>query len=256
MDNPNYYAVIPANIRYDEKLTPNAKLLYGEITALCNKDGTCWASNEYFCRLYKISIRSITRWLDDLKKQGYIKVKLEYKQGSKEVKNRFISIVNPIDKNVMGYRQNCLGGIDKNVQDNNTSINTTINNNNNVDLELKEIHEEICTIFKKEPKLTDKRKKMLRSRLKDTGRENIIKACKNVVKSEFHMGKNDRGWVAEPYWCLTSEDKAEEWSSKTTKSKPTITYKTPEQLFGQDVRSTNLDKISHIKDELLRKLAR
>ena len=44
-EKPNYYAIIPAEIRYDKKLTPNSKLLYGEITALANKEGYCWAGN-------------------------------------------------------------------------------------------------------------------------------------------------------------------------------------------------------------------
>ena len=42
-DNPGYYAVIPANVRYDKRLKPNAKLLFGEITCLTNKKGFCWA---------------------------------------------------------------------------------------------------------------------------------------------------------------------------------------------------------------------
>lgn len=92
-DYPNYYALIPANVRYDTKLNPNAKLLYGEITALCNEKGYCWASNDYFAKLYGVSKQSISTWIAILVKKKYIKTKIIYKQGSKEILNRYISIL-------------------------------------------------------------------------------------------------------------------------------------------------------------------
>lgn len=73
-DNVGYYAIIPAEVRYDKDLPANAKLLYGEITALCNKEGYCFASNEYFANLYGVSKRSITGWLIALKEKKYISI--------------------------------------------------------------------------------------------------------------------------------------------------------------------------------------
>ncbi len=97
----SYYAVIPANIRYDESLPPNAKLLYGEITALCNTEGYCWASNKYFAALYGVTDRTIQRWLEVLTERGYIEIQIFCKNESKEFENRLISITElPPDKNV------------------------------------------------------------------------------------------------------------------------------------------------------------
>ena len=65
MDQPSFYAVIPANVRY-AKIKANAKLLYGEITALANKTGECYASNSYFAELYGVSEKQITVWVKEL----------------------------------------------------------------------------------------------------------------------------------------------------------------------------------------------
>lgn len=78
MENkPNFYAIIPANVRYDKDLSPNAKLLYGEITSLCNEKGYCWANNNYFMELYALSERSIQILLKQLSEKEYIKIVIE-----------------------------------------------------------------------------------------------------------------------------------------------------------------------------------
>lgn len=87
-EHRSYYAIIPANIRYDTRLMPNAKLLYGEITALCNEKGYCWASNDYFADLYNVKKETISRWVSDLEKFGYIRRSIVFKEGTKQIINR------------------------------------------------------------------------------------------------------------------------------------------------------------------------
>lgn len=192
----SYYAVIPANVRYDEELPPNAKLLYGEITALCNSEGYCWASNKYFAELYGVADRTIRRWLKELNDRGYIQSKLFYKSGSKEVEKRFITIVQqPIDKNVLTLMtemsppqdKNVLTPDDKNVLYNITSINTT---------------DEYINISN-----TPKRKQF-----KPPTLEEIQSYCKerknNVDAKKFY------DYYSAAEWCDAKGDKVKSWKQK------------------------------------------
>lgn len=72
MDKPGYFAILPAKVRYDEELRPNAKLLYAELTALTDKTGCCWASNEYFMHLYGIGDKTVADLIKQLRDKGYI----------------------------------------------------------------------------------------------------------------------------------------------------------------------------------------
>lgn len=76
-DRPGYYAIIPANVRYDDNIPANAKLLYGEISALIGVEGFCYAANAYFMRIYGWSDPTVTRLITNLEKAGYIKRELE-----------------------------------------------------------------------------------------------------------------------------------------------------------------------------------
>lgn len=70
----SYFAIIPGPVRYCDDLKPNSKLLYGEITALTNERGYCWASNRYFSELYKVSPKTISSWVTQLNRAGFIRV--------------------------------------------------------------------------------------------------------------------------------------------------------------------------------------
>lgn len=67
-----YYAVMPSYVLDDENLNSNAKLLYLEISRLCNVRGFCWAGNDFFSRKMNTSTRSIRNWLNELKNAGYV----------------------------------------------------------------------------------------------------------------------------------------------------------------------------------------
>ena len=128
--NKNYYAIIPANVRYDKNLTPNAKLLYGEITALCNEKGYCWANNSYFSELYGVSKKTISNWISSLDERGFIKSEMIYKENSKEIRERRLYITR-MEKDFVTYGRNVLNPTEENfhtpmeekVKDNNTSFN-------------------------------------------------------------------------------------------------------------------------------------
>ena len=69
---PGYYAIIPADVRYDDRIPANAKLLYGEISALIGADGYCFASNQYFANLYGMTVETVARLLTKLEAAGHI----------------------------------------------------------------------------------------------------------------------------------------------------------------------------------------
>lgn len=94
MERPNYYAILPANVRYDKRLSANAKLLYCEISALANVKGYCYASNNYFSKLFKVDTRSVQRWLYNLKDYGYIIMDFDE---NKDLRTRKIFIVKESD---------------------------------------------------------------------------------------------------------------------------------------------------------------
>ena len=116
MEKKGYYAIIPASVRYDKRLPANAKLLYGELTALSNEKGYCWAGNDYFAGLYEVSKTSVSKWVSALRDAGYIEIQLEYAEGTKQILHRYIRIVkDPIEEKLIV----------------NTTVNTTSNTTKN-----------------------------------------------------------------------------------------------------------------------------
>jgi len=137
--NKGYYAIIPADVRYDARLSPNAKLLYGEITALCNEKGYCWAMNQYFAELYSVKKGAVSKWVGSLRDCGYIECEVQYKSGTKQITDRHIRLSHPIaekdhtlpSKKTTPYSEKRRYPIAKKDAVN-TTVNNTINNTSNI----------------------------------------------------------------------------------------------------------------------------
>ena len=117
-EQPNYYAILSAEVRYDDRLKANVKLLYAEITALCNMNAECFASNKYFADLYKKEKGTISGWVSQLVKYGYVEVRYTYKEGTRQISHRYVKIIN---KGMLKISKTLC---DKNLKSNTTSINT------------------------------------------------------------------------------------------------------------------------------------
>lgn len=131
---PGYYAVIPATVRYDDGIPANAKLLYGEISALVGAEGYCYAKNTYFASLYQLSERTISALISKLQEAGYITVELE-RDDTGQVTARKLRLIlsaagaQPLEENFYTPRKNLREGIEENFQYTNTS-NTNIEKEN------------------------------------------------------------------------------------------------------------------------------
>ncbi|ENL6206660.1 helix-turn-helix domain-containing protein [Staphylococcus pseudintermedius] len=184
-DQPSYYSIITANVRYDNRLTDSEKLLFAEITSLSNKYGYCTASNGYFAKLYEVTKVTVSRRIANLKECGYLQVEI-IREGN-EIKQRKIypltQMIIPINTNDNTPINNSVNTpIITNVKGNNTSNNiTSINNNSATDVTLAHF-EEWWTLYDKK---LDKKKafSLFKSALKKHGFETIMNGTREYLKT-------------------------------------------------------------------------
>jgi len=112
---------VPREVWLDEKLSWMEKLFLVEIDSLDNENG-CFASNKYFGEFFGLSNSRVSEIISSLQYKGYITSFLLME--GKEVKQRTLSLIQPIRKSEGGIR-NSEGGYSEKAKDNNTLINNT-----------------------------------------------------------------------------------------------------------------------------------
>lgn len=83
-----YYTILPAEVRLDKRLLPFERILFSDILTLANKNGYCYASNAYFAKTYGVSTVSISTWISNLVKYGYLSRTYDYKGNTKKIERR------------------------------------------------------------------------------------------------------------------------------------------------------------------------
>ena len=102
---------MPSEILINNKLSDKEKIILSMIIYLSKDKGYCFATNNYFSDILNVTVISISRIINSLKKKNYIKINMNYKSNSKEIENRQII---PSNEVINRYYQNCEYTINKN----------------------------------------------------------------------------------------------------------------------------------------------
>lgn len=122
-----YYTILPAEVRLDKRLVPFERIIFSDILTLANKKGYCYATNAYFSKTYGVSSVSVSTWISNLVKYGYLSRVYEYKNNTKMIERRKLYIKEDFmtyksklnDSHKADFKQ----GIKADFKDNNININ-------------------------------------------------------------------------------------------------------------------------------------
>lgn len=118
-----YYAVIPSTVLFNEKLKANEKLLYAVITALANKEGYCFASNNYLGNLLNVKSHTISNWISELNKMNFVCVEIVRNDKNEIIQRRIYPNDTPYAINMTyPYSINMTEGMSSKGQYNNINI--------------------------------------------------------------------------------------------------------------------------------------
>ena len=174
-----------------------------------DSQGECWASLDYFQLWTGASRSSIIRSINSLEEKGLIE------RRRREGTTSALRVVEGGVKMKRGGVNLKRGGVK--MTPNNITNNKNINKETNkesdkVAVEVQRTYDLFIEKFEKNPntfKLTPKRQKKIKTRLKDCGETMLRQAIENTAKNEFYRGKNDRGWKADLDFIIRSYEQVE-----------------------------------------------
>lgn len=239
MASKSGYLVIEKWMVSELKLKSTELLVYAIIYGFSQDgQGECWASLGYFELWTGANRRTIVRAIEDLEKRGLIARRRRVgttsalrvldneamergKVTKNETKNAGENSVKTLSEGVTkchGGVTKCHGGGDK-MSHNNKTYNKENNKEeinkeegDKVAVDVQRTYDLFISKFDKDRekyRLTPKRVKKIKSRLKDCGFEMIKAAIENTASNSFYRGDNDRGWTADLDFIIRSYEQVE-----------------------------------------------
>ena len=95
-----YFLLVDSIAAQDKRLSMGAKLIHGHINKLSQRKGHCCVTNAFFAQFYKTSINSVSNWINQLIKYGYLKRELIYEITNKKIARRKLKSTCPLLKDV------------------------------------------------------------------------------------------------------------------------------------------------------------
>lgn len=174
-----------------------------------DSQGECWASLDYFQLWTGASRSSIIRAINSLEEKGLIE------RRRREGTTSALRVVEGGVKMKRGGVNLKRGGVKmtpNNITNNKTNNKEINKESDKVAVEVQRTYDLFVEKFDKNPntfKLTPKRQKKIKTRLKDCGEAMLRQAIENTAKNEFYRGKNDRGWKADLDFIIRSYEQVE-----------------------------------------------
>jgi hypothetical protein len=250
---PNYYAIIPAEVRYDTELPDKAKLLYGEITALTNEKGYCWATNGHFAELYGCHEMTISKLIQLLIKKQYLYSEV-IKDGYKTIRRLYISKKTEVDLSKNAYveisenaeadlsnivqldlSKNAYVEISKNAEHNNKINNKRINNKSNnkrTNVPSSQLESEFEQLWKQYPRKDGKKEAKVayfKARKDKTTYEEVENGIKRFINSLKNRGTQKEYIPMGSTWFNQNR-----WTDECTITVIHTKAKTPLELYRQE----------------------
>lgn len=188
-----------------KKIGLTQSIVFGQLCSLQDSMGEWfYFTQDKLADACCVSIATIKRSVTELRSLGYIKTKRKGNPCKTLYSIQWSNLIaqNELTSKLKMTQQDSSKWSNKisNKQSSNKSINKEIYKETEIE-EIYNSFSQICISLPKPKKLTDTRKKAIRSRLKEYGKETIIEVFQKTNNSDFLSGRNSE-WIASFDWIM------------------------------------------------------